>query len=87
MVNTHNVVNKILQSTKKVQHDISSKNKIYPVHAVTFEERYFDCPACGALVSDNGPSSNTHKFSVGSYVPCPECGVINRVKKVYESAR
>ena len=54
--------------------DRKSKNKKSIMS--TQEENYMDCPFCGQLISDNGPSANVGTFYRGDKVKCPNCGKI-----------
>jgi len=54
------------------------RNVRYTVH----EERYFDCPYCGGLVSDNGTASNVEsdKINYGNVLKCPHCNKSVRIE-------
>lgn len=42
-------------------------------------ERYFDCPYCDELISDNGTAGNVDTILSGDVVVCPKCGKEIRV--------
>lgn len=48
------------------------KKAVYTEHV----ERYFDCPYCGMLISDNGTASNVDTIVAGLPVICPHCDKI-----------
>ena len=49
------------------------------VIATIHEERYFDCPYCGFMVSDHGSGS---EISEGNFVECDNCGKKARIDGV-----
>jgi len=51
------------------------KNASYGV----FEERYFDCPYCGVLISDFSNLNESDSIFPGNIIKCPDCGKTIRI--------